>query len=107
VDRGQANECNRVRNANRYLKRIKYGNRVSRLIQPDLAQAAYLFEVGFDYKLLEQSFADIKIAIQNDFDYRVLQKTNSPIRAAPASRRFSQDHAIGLCAGRYPACGGA
>ena len=30
VDRGQANERNRVRTANRYLKRIKYGNRVSR-----------------------------------------------------------------------------
>lgn len=27
VDRGQANERNRVRTANRYLKRIKYGNR--------------------------------------------------------------------------------
>jgi len=49
VDLGQANERNRVRTANRYLKRIKYGNRVSRLIQPDLTHASWLFEVVFDY----------------------------------------------------------
>ncbi len=49
VDRGQANERNRVRTANRHLKRIRYGNRVSRLIQPDLTQASWMFEVVFDY----------------------------------------------------------
>ncbi len=49
VDRGQANERNRVRTANRYLKRIKYGNRVSRLVQPDLTKATWMFEVVFDY----------------------------------------------------------
>ncbi|WP_367025573.1 SpvB/TcaC N-terminal domain-containing protein [Methylococcus sp. ANG] len=49
VDLSQANERNRVRTANRYLKRIKYGNRVSRLVQPDLNTAAWMFEVIFDY----------------------------------------------------------
>jgi RHS repeat-associated protein len=49
VDRGQVNERNRVRTANRYLKRIQYGNRVSRLIEPDLALAEWLFKVVFDY----------------------------------------------------------
>ncbi len=49
VDRTQANERNRIRTANRYLKRIKYGNRVSRLVQPDLSRAAWMFEVVFDY----------------------------------------------------------
>ena len=49
VDLGQANERNRARPAGRYLKRICYGNRLSRLIQPDLAQATWLFEVVFDY----------------------------------------------------------
>lgn len=49
VSRMQANERNRVRTANRYLKRIKYGNRVSRLVQPDLAANDWLFEVVFDY----------------------------------------------------------
>lgn len=45
----QSNERNRERGANRYLKRIKYGNRVSRLVQPDLAAMEWLFEVVFDY----------------------------------------------------------
>jgi hypothetical protein len=49
IDRGQTNERNRVRTANRYLKRVKYGNRISRLMQPDLTQAAWMFEVVFDY----------------------------------------------------------
>jgi RHS repeat-associated protein len=49
VDRTLANERNRMRTANRYLKRVKYGNRVSRLVQPDLSQATWLFEVVFDY----------------------------------------------------------
>ncbi len=49
VNRSATNERNRVRTANRYMKRIKYGNRISRLIQPDLSQAEWLFEVVFDY----------------------------------------------------------
>jgi len=49
VDHGQANERNREHMAGRYLKRIKYGNHVSRLIQPDLHQQSWLFEVVFDY----------------------------------------------------------
>ncbi|MCC6140601.1 MAG: toxin [Nitrospira sp.] len=49
VDLGQAHERNRIRTANRYVKRIKYGNRVSRLVQPDLRQAEWLFEVVLDY----------------------------------------------------------
>ena len=38
-----------VRTAARHPKRIRYGNRVSRLLQPDLARASWLFEVVFDY----------------------------------------------------------
>jgi len=49
VDQTQANERNRSRNANRYLKRIKYGNRVSHMVQPDLAHMQWLFELVFDY----------------------------------------------------------
>ena len=49
VDRSQVNERNRQRSANRYLKRVQYGNRVSRLIQPDLTMVDWLFEVVFDY----------------------------------------------------------
>lgn len=39
----------RCASANRYLKRIRYGNRVSRLIAPDLSSAQWLFEAVFDY----------------------------------------------------------
>jgi hypothetical protein len=52
VDTALASEFNRteaVRSANRYLKRAKYANRTSRLVQPDLAQAKWLFELVMDY----------------------------------------------------------
>jgi len=52
IDIAQAHERNRAvesRSTNRYLKRIKYGNRTSHLIQPDLSQTDWLFEVVFDY----------------------------------------------------------
>jgi len=52
IDLAQAHERNRAvesRSTNRYLKRIKYGNRTSHLIQPDLSQTDWLFEVVFDY----------------------------------------------------------
>jgi RHS repeat-associated protein len=49
IDRTQVNERNRVRTSNRYLKRIQYGNRTSRLTQPDLTQMEWMFEVVFDY----------------------------------------------------------
>jgi hypothetical protein len=48
----QANETNRNVNsrcANRYLKRVKYGNQPSRLVQPDLSKMTWLFEAVFDY----------------------------------------------------------
>jgi hypothetical protein len=52
VPEDSAHEAHRddtSRTANRYLKRIKHGNRVSRLIQPDLSLASWMFEVVFDY----------------------------------------------------------
>jgi hypothetical protein len=52
LDPRLAHERNRTkesRSANRYLKHIKYGNRVSRLVQPDLSQNEWMFEVVFDY----------------------------------------------------------
>ncbi|GHO97436.1 hypothetical protein KSF_074840 [Reticulibacter mediterranei] len=57
VDRTQANEGNRVREANRYLRRIKYGNRMPnrdtatwQATDPALlAKATWMFEVVFDY----------------------------------------------------------
>ena len=62
IDLTPANECNRMRNANRYLKRILYGNRQPLLLditkpsfrmphteQTDFASADWMFEVVFDY----------------------------------------------------------
>ncbi|MEH2358572.1 SpvB/TcaC N-terminal domain-containing protein [Nostoc sp.] len=52
VDIAQVHERNRTpesRSVNRYLKRIKYGNLISHLMQPDLIEADWLFEVVFDY----------------------------------------------------------
>lgn len=49
VEVGRPSEQHRQRGANRYLKRIKYGNRVSSLVQPDLTTAEWLFEVVLDY----------------------------------------------------------
>ena len=62
VDRTKPNERNRVRTANRYPKRIRYGNRVPLLLDPDtpsfrkshlaphdLDAAGWMFEVVFDY----------------------------------------------------------
>lgn len=39
----------RDHHAQRYLKRVRYGNLVSTLIEPDLTRAAWLFEVVLDY----------------------------------------------------------
>ena len=47
-----ATEFNRTelsRSCNRYLKRVKYANRSTRLLQPDLSQAEWLFELVMDY----------------------------------------------------------
>ncbi len=59
VDLAQANERNRSRNANRYIKRVKYGNTVSRLVQPDISQLDWMFEVVFDYE--EGHYEDIPL----------------------------------------------
>jgi RHS repeat-associated protein len=53
VDLSQANERNRSvperRFTNRYPARIRYGNTPSLLVQPEVSQLAWLFEVVFDY----------------------------------------------------------
>ncbi len=50
VDLSAANEKNRNRSAQRYLKSVKYGNRTPRKASEDLSQRSdWLFEVVFDY----------------------------------------------------------
>src|SRR5262249_44302192 len=53
VDRGLAHESNRGGNpptAGTYIKRIKYGNTPSRLVNADLGGLTWHFEVVFDYE---------------------------------------------------------
>ena len=73
VNRFLANERNRDRTANRYIKRIKYGNRVSRHVQPDLTRAQWLFELVFDYD-----------------DGHHLELAPDPQRSAAAQHRYVQ-----------------
>lgn len=52
VDLGVVNEVNRTeasRSAQRYLKRVKHGNRVSRLVEPRCPNPDWMFEVVLDY----------------------------------------------------------
>ncbi len=52
VDLGLASERNRTtqtRGVNRYLKRVRYGNQPSMLVQPDITKLTWLFELVVDY----------------------------------------------------------
>lgn len=52
IDLSKANELNRTeqsRSAARYLKRVKYGNSTSYLVESDLSVMQWMFEVVFDY----------------------------------------------------------
>lgn len=52
IDAGAAHERHRpaaARTAQRYLKSVRYGNRASRLVQPRLDAADWLFELTLDY----------------------------------------------------------
>jgi hypothetical protein len=78
LDRTQANERNRLRTANRYLKRITYGNRISRLIQPDLTQATWMFEVVFDYDEGHSEDVDLDPAMPEAEQHRYVRASASP-----------------------------
>jgi RHS repeat-associated protein len=60
VDLLQCHERNRVRTANRYIKRIFYGNRTSRLLDPLLDDPRWMFEVVFDY--VEGHYEELALA---------------------------------------------
>lgn len=77
IDLSQANERNRVRTANRYLKQIRYGNRESRFAQPDLTAMSWLFEVVFDYG--EDHYEELAL---------------DPARPAAAQHRFARAAAL-------------
>ncbi|HXF41693.1 MAG TPA: SpvB/TcaC N-terminal domain-containing protein, partial [Blastocatellia bacterium] len=78
VDGRQANERNRQRTANRYLKRINYGNRISRLIQPDLRQTKWMFEVVFDYDEDHYEELDLDPTRRQAEQHRLVRAAASP-----------------------------
>ena len=49
ADVHERNRDDTTRSADRYLKRIRYGNRISRLVDPQAALSDWMFEVVFDY----------------------------------------------------------
>ena len=85
VDLAQPNERNRLRNANRYLKRIWYGNR-----QPnrdgdwkptDPAQLpieTWMFEVVFDYDEDHCEKVDLDPTLPEDEQHRYVRASSSP-----------------------------
>jgi RHS repeat-associated protein len=78
-----ANERNRIRSANRFIKRIKYGNKSPRQDNEDLSQRDdWLFEVVFDYgeHLIQEDATNQKCTI----DYEGNTQT-WPVRLDPFS----------------------
>ena len=73
VDLREVDERHRLRTANRYPKRIKYGNRVSRLLQPNLAAATWMFEVVFDYDEAHVEELDLDPARSEDDQHRFVR----------------------------------
>jgi hypothetical protein len=104
VDRGQANERNRVRTANRYPKRIKYGNRVSRLIQPDLGQASWMFEVVFDYDEAHYEPVDLDPARPEAEQHRFARASASAGRPWAARPDPFSSHRAGFEVRTYRRC---
>ncbi|MDP9021636.1 MAG: toxin [Actinomycetota bacterium] len=49
VDESRPSEQRRTRGTNRYLRRVRYGNTVSHLVDPDLVATDWLFDVVLDY----------------------------------------------------------
>jgi RHS repeat-associated protein len=92
VDYGLVSERNRVHTAGRYLKRIKYGNRVSRLIEANLSQASWLLEVVFDYDEGHYDLLDLDPMRSEDQQHRFARASASighpwAVRPDPFSTR--------------------
>ena len=71
----------------RYLKRIKYGNRVSRLIQPDLTLAEWMFEVVLDYDEGHYEELDLDPARSEAEQHRFVRASAGPDLPWDAAQR--------------------
>ena len=90
IDLTSASERNRTpagRSTNRYIKRIRYGNNTSRLVEPDLTQLEWHFQVIFDYG--ENHYSDYSAPGADPFYIQAWsdppQPTAWPRRADPFS----------------------
>jgi RHS repeat-associated protein len=86
INRGAANERNRMRSANRYLKRIKYGNRTPNrdlatwnVTDPaELPDETWMFEVVFDYDEGHYEDVDLDPARPEAAQHRFVRASASP-----------------------------
>ena len=105
VDRGQANERNRVRTANRYLKRIKYGNRVSRLDPAGPGPArSWMFEVVFDYDEAHYEEVDLDPARPEAEQHRFVRASASAGRPWAVRPDPFSSHRAGFEVRTYRRC---
>ncbi|GAA1980200.1 SpvB/TcaC N-terminal domain-containing protein [Microbacterium pumilum] len=104
VDLSQANERNRSRTANRYLKRIRYGNRVSRLIEPDLDRATWMFEVVFDYDEGHCEQVDFDPAVPEAEQHRRVRASSAPAESWTARPDPFSSHRAGFEVRTYRRC---
>jgi RHS repeat-associated protein len=103
VDRTRESEARRLRTANRYLKRIKYGNRCPLLMDPDSrgfrashleaidhAHADWMFEAVFDYG--DENYAQDESEGRSWASYKRDQGTEKawPVRLDPFSKYRSR-----------------
>ena len=100
IDISNVHEKNRTdnsRSANRYLKRIKYGNQSSCLIQTDLSKMDWLFEVVFDYDdghYVEDNEHKFQAFKNETKDWPVRKDTFSSYRAGFEIRTYRLCHRV-------------
>ncbi|HET6975285.1 MAG TPA: SpvB/TcaC N-terminal domain-containing protein [Pyrinomonadaceae bacterium] len=104
VDFGEVDERNRVRNANRYLRSVKYGNRLSRFVQPNLSLGQFMFEVVFDYDEGRYEDLPLNIAVPEAEQHRFVRAALDP--ATPWSNRLDpfSTHRSGFEVRTYRRC---
>ncbi len=112
VVRSQTNERNRVRTANRYLKRIKYGNRTPnrdaatwRATDPtQLANETWMFEVIFDYDEHHYEMIDLRPEEPEDAKQRYALCSSVPGGAWPVRPDPFSSHRAGFEVRMYRRC---
>lgn len=104
IDKTEANERNRLRTANRYLKYIKYGNRLSRLLQPDLSQAQWMFQAVFDYGEDHNEELELDSALPETGQYYFVRASDLPARPWDCRPDPFSSHRAGFEVRTYRLC---